>query len=96
MSTTHQLRWGRLRVEREVLDMKTRRTTRHPVPIVQLIAYTKTEQARVIELTERELTELIADAATALVTIQNVRREAAAKIAKQQREVLNAALDGQP
>ena len=86
MGTTHQLTWGRLRVERNYLD-ENRRTVRHPAPVVKLFAYTRSEQAREIELTERELIELIADASAALVTLHKDRRETAARIAQQQRQI---------
>lgn len=84
MSTTSELQWGRLRVVTEKLDPTSRRT-QQVEPYAQLVGYTRTGQAREIPLTERELTELVADAAGALVQIQNLRRSRAAAAAQAER-----------
>lgn len=83
MGTTNELTWGGLRIRSESLDMQTRRTTRHDPPLVQVYGYTKTEQARVMTLTKRELVALLVDAARALQTIEDNER-------RHRTEVINA------
>lgn len=70
MSTTSELTWGRLHVARE--------GGRHRV---RLYAYTKSEQARTIELTKTELVALIDDATTALAAIEQRNRQDARDLA---------------
>lgn len=65
MSTTHELTWGRLHVDKSAGE-----------PIARVYVYTASEQARIATLRRVELVELLADAAAALREIdQQQRRE---------------------
>ena len=83
MSTTHELRWGALRVVSTELG-RDRRTV-EVAPRVELTAYTKTEQARLIPLTTEQLKKLIADAAAALVELDHVEQRRAARDERERR-----------
>jgi hypothetical protein len=71
MSTTHELKWGSLSVDRGLMQ-----GTR---PEVRLHAYTASEQARTIVLTKSELVQLLVDAASALSIIEHHERQRLAK-----------------
>lgn len=76
MGTTRELRWGRCTLRTEELDPITRRSQRVE-PQIELYAYTDSEQARCIKLTDLEALKLAHDLLEQIMRARSIRADRA-------------------